>query len=149
MTHFYANKTIVLPYDSSEGADAAVDEALSLADESTRVCVVHVLIPLHMLAVEPGIIFDLGSDEERIASAVAEMERRVPARDDRKIEYTARIGDPGTEIAVFAKQVSADLIVMSSHGRSGLSRLLLGSVAERVLRLAECPVLVVRGPKHA
>ena len=53
-------------------------------------------------------------------------------------------GDPGHEITEFAERVKADLIVMPSHGRTGLSRLLIGSVAERVIRLAHCPVLVLR-----
>ncbi|MEZ6094353.1 MAG: universal stress protein [Pirellulaceae bacterium] len=53
-------------------------------------------------------------------------------------------GDPGSEITRFAKENDAGLIVISSHGRTGVSRLLLGSVAERVVRLAPCPVLVLR-----
>jgi nucleotide-binding universal stress UspA family protein len=52
-------------------------------------------------------------------------------------------------IADLAKELNANLIVMPSHGRSGVSRLLLGSVAERVLRLANCPVLVLRGAEFA
>ena len=55
------------------------------------------------------------------------------------------IGDPGSEITKLAKEVGAHLIIMPSHGRTGISRLLLGSVAERVLRLSHCPVLVLRG----
>jgi universal stress protein A len=53
-------------------------------------------------------------------------------------------GDPGQQIAIFAKEMKAGLIVMSSHGRTGLAHLLIGSVAERVLRLASCPVLILR-----
>jgi nucleotide-binding universal stress UspA family protein len=53
-------------------------------------------------------------------------------------------GDPGQRITAYAEEVGADVIVMPSHGRTGLKRLLLGSVAERVLRLAHCPVLVLK-----
>ena len=54
-------------------------------------------------------------------------------------------GDPGNQIVDFAERISAELIVIPSHGRTGIERLLLGSVAERVARLAPCPVLVLRG----
>jgi nucleotide-binding universal stress UspA family protein len=55
-----------------------------------------------------------------------------------------RIGDPGHEIADCAAEIGADLVVISSHGRKGVKRLLIGSVAERVVRLSHCPVLVLR-----
>ena len=55
-------------------------------------------------------------------------------------------GDPGSEIVRYAAEVDAGLIVISSHGHSGLKRFFLGSVAERVTRMASCPVLVVREP---
>jgi nucleotide-binding universal stress UspA family protein len=55
-----------------------------------------------------------------------------------------RIGDPGAEIVKVATELKAGLIVMPSHGRTGLKHLLLGSVAERVVRTATCPVLVLR-----
>ena len=59
--------------------------------------------------------------------------------------HLTRFGDPGHQIAQYAEEAKADLIVLPSHGRSGLQRLLIGSVAERVVRHAPCPVLVVRG----
>ena len=60
-----------------------------------------------------------------------------------------RIGDPGLQIADYAGQVEADLIVITSHGRHGLTRFLLGSVAERVIRHAELPVLVLRPERES
>jgi nucleotide-binding universal stress UspA family protein len=60
------------------------------------------------------------------------------------IHVTVAIGDAGHEIVALAEKVHADLLVMPSHGRTGLKRLLIGSVAERVVRLAHCPVLVLR-----
>ena len=62
-----------------------------------------------------------------------------------KFDIACQIGDPGSEIVSFANEVNANMIIMPSHGRTGISRLLIGSVAERVLRLASCPVLVLRG----
>ena len=60
------------------------------------------------------------------------------------LNFTALFGDPGYEIGRFAEEKNAGLVVISSHGRQGISRLLLGSVAERVVRLSPCPVLVLR-----
>ena len=57
------------------------------------------------------------------------------------------IGDPGHEITEYAEEIGASLIITPSHGRTGLSRLLIGSVAERVVRLAKCPVMVLKS-KH-
>jgi nucleotide-binding universal stress UspA family protein len=61
-----------------------------------------------------------------------------------QIDVAVAIGDPGHEIADFASNVGADIIVLPCHGRTGLKRLLIGSVAERVVRLAHCPVLVLK-----
>ena len=60
------------------------------------------------------------------------------------VQMKVSFGDPGSEIAAFAKTEKADLIVLPSHGRTGLRHLLIGSVAEKVVRLAHCPVLVLR-----
>jgi nucleotide-binding universal stress UspA family protein len=60
------------------------------------------------------------------------------------LHVTVLIGNPGHCIVSFAAEQGADLIVIPSHGRTGLARMLLGSVAERVVRLAHCPVLVLR-----
>ncbi len=57
------------------------------------------------------------------------------------------IGDPGHEIANYAEELDAGLVVVASHGQTGLRHLLLGSVAERVVRLAKCPVLVLKHKK--
>ncbi len=61
-----------------------------------------------------------------------------------RLELHILEGDPGHEIVKLADTLKADLIVMPSHGRTGLAHVLIGSVAERVIRLAHCPVLVLR-----
>jgi nucleotide-binding universal stress UspA family protein len=70
---------------------------------------------------------------------------------DRSISYEHRLamGDPATEIVRVAKEEHVSLIVMGTHGRSGFTRLLLGSVAELVIRHANCPVLTYKAPKLA
>ncbi|MEK7715145.1 MAG: universal stress protein, partial [candidate division NC10 bacterium] len=63
------------------------------------------------------------------------------------VRWALEVGVPFEEIVKAAEKEGADMIVMGTHGRSGLNRLLLGSVAERVIRLAPCPVLTVRQPQ--
>lgn len=147
MSNFLLNKTVLLPYDFSEPSAAAIDEALGMVDETTKVFVLHVLVPLSNVSLEPGVIIDMASDESRRATAIETMKKRISDPSD-KIFFAVRVGDPGSEIVHFAEEIKADMIIMPSHGRTGLTRLLLGSVAERVLRLAECPVLVLRHPKR-
>ena len=62
--------------------------------------------------------------------------------------YLVRDGDPAATILAAAAELGCDMIVMGTHGRSGLERLLTGSVAETVMRQARCPVLVLRSPEH-
>ena len=63
-------------------------------------------------------------------------------------EHRMLIGSPASEILTVAEMEAAELIIMGSHGRRGLSRLVLGSVAEAVARSAKCPVLIVKSPRH-
>jgi nucleotide-binding universal stress UspA family protein len=65
------------------------------------------------------------------------------------MEYHLEAGDPATEILRVAREVPCDLIVLGTHGRTGLTRLVLGSVAEEVLRKAPCSVLTVKAPPPA
>ena len=85
-----------------------------------------------------------------IADAQRQLEEAVPQieRDRQATELVTCLGDPHREIVRFAKERGIDLIVMGTHGRGGMAHLLLGSVAERVVRTAPCPVLTVRHPEH-
>jgi universal stress protein A len=79
-----------------------------------------------------------GGERELSALVVDEVRGRVP------VEGVIRTGSPALEIMALAKSLPADLIVISTHGRTGLSHVFLGSVVERVVQRAPCPVLVVR-----
>ena len=146
MTTFFTNKTILLPFDFSDAAKAAVDEALQMTDDSATFRMINVVVPIHTLAFEAGMAIDVSDDQIRLDAAKARMDELFGSR-DRTIQCETRLGDPGTEIIEYANEINADLIVISSHGRSGIGRLLLGSVAERVMRHAACPVMVLRKPK--
>ncbi len=82
-------------------------------------------------------------------AATTELERMFEELQEAgvSVEYVARHGAPDHVIADIVRENDADLIVMGTHGRTGVSRVLLGSVAEHVVRLAPCPVLTV-GPPH-
>lgn len=138
----FANVSIVTPIDFSEEADKAVDCALDLADSSSQVTAIHVAPPL--ITFEPAIIYDVIGDEERREQLQSAFGKRYADSKYRGVRFEVRFGDPGHEIVDFAKEIKAGLIVMPSHGRTGLAHVLLGSVAERVVRLANCPVLVLR-----
>jgi nucleotide-binding universal stress UspA family protein len=138
----FAQTLIVAPIDYSEESDRALDYALDLANSPDQVRVVHVAEPL--IIYEPA-VYEIMSDDDRRAGLVEAFRKRYSAPKYQGLKFDVRFGDPGQEIVEFAKELGAGLIVMSSHGRTGLRRLLIGSVAERVIRLADCPVLVLRG----
>ena len=134
---------VVVPFDFSEQSAKALEAARDMVDELAHLHVIHVLPKI--TAAEPGVIWTVTDDEARIRHAEMAFREGFAASPFCKSDLHVRIGDPGSEIVKFAEQLQADLIVMPSHGRSGIPRLLIGSVAERVLRLAHCPVLVLRG----
>lgn len=131
---------VVVPVDFSDQSLAAVDTARELVEEAKHIHAIHVLPVLTVT--EPGVIWDTVDDESRTHHAHEALEQRLSKHKGVNIRVT--VGDPGHAIADFANDLPADLIVIPSHGRTGLERLLLGSVAERVLRLAHCPVLVIK-----
>ena len=140
------SKPIVVPFDFSEHAMVAVRKALELTNDSQLVHCMHVL-PF-ITPTEPGVVWGAVDDEERLKHALESMHQHLPEREFGKLHVEVRFGDPGTVVTDRALELSAELIVIGSHGRSGLARWMLGSVAERVTRLARCPVLVVKLEPH-
>ena len=143
----YKNKDIVVPYDFSDNSFEAVETAIEFAEDVGRVHVIHVVPPEPAIVpVDPSMPIPPSYDQLHYQSALDTMKERFGSGNFEGVKVACVIGDPGSEIVEFAKQVNAELIVMPSHGRTGLTRLMLGSVAERVLRLSECPVLILRKP---
>lgn len=142
----FADKPIVVPVDLSEASDRALDYALEMASSPRDVVALHVGLPYS--AVEPPYMF-LIDEEGRKRQLEESVQDRFAHDKYRDVRIEVRYGDPGQEIANFARVLGAGLIVMPSHGRTGMSHLLVGSVAERVVRHASCPVLVLRGMKAA
>jgi nucleotide-binding universal stress UspA family protein len=140
-----AIKTILFPTDFSERSEWAFRLACSLArDHGARLIVLHVLAPPQTVAFEamPMLPAHPPGHREELETRL----RTLKAPAGVAVEYRLEEGFAATEIVALAAASSADLIVMGTHGRTGLGRLLLGSVAEQVLRKAKCPVLTIKAP---
>lgn len=147
---------ILVPIDGSAIAQRGLQEALRLATlTSARIRLLHV-VDMQTFATAPGAyltptdeLVDLlrRGGQEVLQSAIAQAAKAgVPAES----VLLENLSDPVCELVVReAHEWGADLIVIGTHGRRGLGRLLLGSDAEQVLRLSPVPVLLVRTPTHA
>ena len=144
-------KKILVPVDFSECSKKALQYAMPLARQhQAALTLLYVVQPPSFVAGEfAGLDYSRLEDNQstgelqRLADLVAaEVRGKVPA------ETLVRTGMPVVEILEAAKVLPADLIVISTHGRTGLKHALLGSVAEDVVRRAPCPVLVVREHEH-
>jgi len=135
-------KTIIFPTDFSTASDAALVHAEALAKQSgARLLIVHVE--------EPPLAYGGGElyygipepDSERILKMLEDVRPRDPAV---PFIHKLTMGDPAGEIVRIASDERAEMIVLGTHGRTGMVRFLMGSVAEAVVRRAPCPVLVYR-----
>ncbi len=140
-----AANIFLVPLDFSRGSEKALDHALKLARErSTRVIALHV-VPAELIYPPTGGRFDFYGLMQRDAREnfrkLAKRKRLRPK--DCELALT-RGADFADVIVRHAKKLRASMIIMGSHGRTGLRRLLLGSIAERTLRYAKCPVLIVK-----
>lgn len=144
-------KSIMCPTDYSSFSEAALGYASLLASESgARLYIVHVdeEFPTYVPGYGGyGISVEPTDQQEKEARAM--LERVVPTIPDVQYEHRFLIGAPEREILTFAKKENVDLIVLGSHGRTGLARVLMGSVAEGIVRHATCPVLTVKHPMVA
>jgi nucleotide-binding universal stress UspA family protein len=135
-------KCVVVPFDFSEQSARALEAAEQFVEQPAQLHAVHVLAAIE--AAEPGVIWETIDDDVRRHHAESAFHNRFAGTPVSQVGFAVRVGDPGRQIAEYAEEIHAELIVMPSHGRTGLSRLLIGSVAERVVRLAHCPVLILK-----
>ena len=135
-------KTIVVPIDFSDDSFTALETAQELVDDPQHLHLVHVL-PI-ITPNDPGVIWEMIDDQSRAVHAEEALRNKLANRGMENLQIIIRFGDPGHQIVDYAQEIHADLIVLSSHGQTGLTRLLMGSVAEKTVRLARCPVLVLK-----
>ncbi len=141
----FSPKRVVVPIDFSDAASAAIATALEIAGDRDNVDVISVVPSLDEI-----VLFgtEESSDDVRRERCQQHMERYLAEQGFAPLQTRGLIGDPGTTIVHYARDVEADLIVMPSTGRHGLRRLLLGSTTERVLRQPGIPVLVLRSDEQ-
>ena len=138
-------KNILLPVDFSEGSTLAVNYAISLAQEyKAKLHVLHIYDPLPQydyLAKEY-----IEGQKSKLREALSTV---IPSEIKKQIEVEEILEEKRPvhhSIVEKAKELGDDVIVIGTHGRTGLAHVLLGSIAEHVIRHASCPVLVVRNP---
>lgn len=149
-------KNILVPTDFSDFSRYALNYAVTFAQTfKAKITLIHVtpereLDSLRQVSTffEPGQLENLL--KERESEDRKQLEEFIPPELKKGItvETIHKVGIPFLDIIKTAKQRKADLIVIATHGRSGLSHMLFGSVAEKVVRQAPCPVLSIRHPEH-
>lgn len=132
---------LLLALDGSAGSKAAAGRALDLADQYASRILATTVLQMHP---ESSILENyVAGLLEKARAIVAEFEKEAAAKGHFVASHVAQGGDVASEIVQKAASWAADMVVMGSHGRTGLRRLLMGSVAESVLARVHCPVLIV------
>ena len=137
---------ILVPIDFSTSSERALDYAVNLAEAAkAMVHLVHVVEPAPFLTGLDTVAISL-SDADAAGQCEHELAKLAKeyCSPDLPISSDVHIGKPAHEVCNTAKESHSDLIVLSTHGRTGLKHLLMGSVAEKIVREATCPVLMVR-----
>jgi nucleotide-binding universal stress UspA family protein len=143
---------ILVPVDFSAYAEQALDSAIALAQQlQARVTLLHVIQPPTVVNVEGGLWPSSTFLQELEAAITGDMEEYLARVTAAGLEGEIAVGHgvPFQQILDTAKARQVDLIILGTHGRTGVAHVLLGSVAEKVARLAPCPVMIARHPAPA
>jgi nucleotide-binding universal stress UspA family protein len=151
MPRFLEVRRILVPVDFSESARKVLDYGLDIArDRGAEVVLLHVVglpvapfDPGYGVAADPRLLDDLRTEGEK---ALADLAAKAAAGAGKGVPLRTKIvsGAPSREIVREAREGGFDLVVIGTHGRTGLKHVFLGSVAENVVRLSPCPVVTVR-----
>jgi len=144
---------ILFPTDLSDAAAEAQAYAFALAEKfNAELHVLSVIQDMALVSPDPNMPWLVpASNLQEVKQSVEEALQKIPEPqwpNAKPVQRLIRIGVPFMEIIKYAKEADIDLVVVGTHGRSGLSHVLLGSVAERVVRKAPCPVLTVKPEGH-
>ena len=143
-------KKILVPLDGSELAKMALDQAEKLAKTFDAEIILFQVVPFMPIYGSPELVTPLIVDEKQKEAAekyLANLSGELKKRDLRVAAMVRTGQQVAVEIIDFAKEVGADLIIMCTHGRSGISRWVMGSVALKVLTRAETPILLIRSKR--
>ena len=145
MSHY---KQMLVAVDFSDPSIRALQVARDLGTcLNAKLYVIH-FVPMRIMdmGMEGGVDFIEEMHQSELAEAKIKLEKFIKENttSDDEIEHHLRSGEPAADINSMAAEVSADIIIIGTHGRSGLKHLLMGSVAESILRTADVPVLCVR-----
>jgi len=143
-------KKILVPLDGSELAKMALDQAEKLAKAFDAEIILFQVVPFMPIYGSPELVTPLIVDEKQKEAAekyLANLSGELKKRDLRVVAMVRTGQQVAVEIIDFAKEVGADLIIMCTHGRSGISRWVMGSVALKVLTRAETPILLIRSKR--
>ncbi|GAB4376781.1 MAG: hypothetical protein Kow00121_24570 [Elainellaceae cyanobacterium] len=138
----FSTEQVLVPLDFSDEAFKALRDALAFVGDASHLHVLHVLHKLE--PTEPGVVWQTLDETTRSKNVERAFYEEFSEPEYRAVQLSIVTGDPSSEILDYAKTHNISLIVIPSQGRNGIGRFFLGSVAERVIRYAHCPVLVLR-----
>ncbi len=146
-------KKILFPTDFSEPAVQAEQYACALAEQfDAELHILNVISDAVMASPDPASAYVIPvTTLEEVHAAVVEALAKVPAAPvsaNRFLRREVRVGNPFLEIVKYAEEHDIDLLVIGTHGRTGLAHALLGSTAERIVRKSKCPVMTVHPRGH-
>lgn len=142
-------KRILVPTDFSESAARSLAVAADMAtDYSAELLILHVVEPLPAAPPDPDFTIELAAYQDAVNDNADEQLEKLKNGLDPSLFIRTMVGhgNPAREIVRAAQEEETDLIVIATHGLTGLKHLVFGSVAERVVRTACCPVLTLREP---
>ncbi len=146
---FLQLRHILVPVDFSAPSEKALKYAARFAEQfGSKITLVHVIQPMVYPAdfgYPPTVVDTL---DEAVRQQIEERLAALAKKTGPGTQSLVRVGQPYFEIAAAAEELEVDLIIITTHGRTGLKHVLLGSTAERVVRHAPCPVLTVREREH-
>lgn len=142
MDFLFSKDRVLVPIDFTEEAFAVQAQALNFVEDASRLYILHVLPRLE--PTEPGVIWQTLDDQTRKQNVEKAFFERFSDSQYKGVHFEVAFGDASAAIIEYAKSHQISLIVIPSHGRTGVWHFLNASIAERVVRLAPCPVLVLK-----
>ncbi len=142
--NIFPKNRVLFPTDFSELASIAQEKTLQFVEDPAHLYIVHVLSPLSPL--DPGVLWENVNDETRKHNVEKTFHTKFNSPKYEQVNFDILFGKVSKQIVDYAKEKDIELIVIPAHGNDNLEHFILGSVTERVVRLAHCPVYVWRSP---